>query len=62
MYKVIQGRDSLYIVHRAKKVPVFPPDEPPDVSETVVEWSRYMKQIRLCDTRVEGSCPPEFLH
>ena len=61
LYKVIQGRDNLYIVHRAIRVPAFPPDDPRDMTETIKEWARYMRTVKLCDTAVERSCPPQFL-
>lgn len=49
-FKAIQGNDSFFLVQKAWK-------RMPD-KEEVVEWSQYMKQIKVCDSRITGrACP-----
>jgi hypothetical protein len=59
LFKVIQGNDSFYFVHRAWRVPTVSPNEaiPIDPNE-LVEWGRYMRLVGVCDTRIpERNCP-----
>jgi hypothetical protein len=43
-FKAIQGNDSFYVVQKAFK---FEPSK-----EQVVEWTRYLKKVAVCDTRL----------
>jgi hypothetical protein len=48
--KAIQGNDSFYVVQKAWK---YSPSE-----EEVVDWTRFMSKVRVCDSRIEGrECP-----
>ncbi|MCG6858417.1 MAG: hypothetical protein LJE67_10155 [Salaquimonas sp.] len=50
MMKAMQGNDSFYTVQRAFK------SQP--AKDTVVNWSNFMSQIRVCDTRLpDRECP-----
>jgi hypothetical protein len=59
LFKVIQGNDSFYFVHRAWRVPTFSPSQTIPIDPTELEeWGRYMRLIGVCDTRVpERNCP-----
>jgi hypothetical protein len=49
-FKAIQGKDSFYLVQKAFK---FAPSK-----EQVVEWTGYLKQVSVCDSRLpERPCP-----
>jgi hypothetical protein len=49
-FKAIQGNDSLYVVQKAFKF------EPERVQ--IIEWTRYLKGVSVCDTRgTEHRCP-----
>jgi hypothetical protein len=49
-FKAIQGNDSLYVVQKAFK---FEPAQ-----AQVIEWTRYLKSVSVCDTRGrEHPCP-----
>jgi hypothetical protein len=59
LFKVIQGNDSFYFVHRAWRLPTVSPNEaiPIDPNE-LAEWGRYMRLVGVCDTRIpERNCP-----
>jgi hypothetical protein len=48
--KAIQGNDSFYVVQKAFK---FDPSR-----EQMVEWTRYLKTVSVCDSRIpERRCP-----
>ena len=48
--KAIQGNDSFYLVQKAFK---FQPQK-----EQIEQWSRYLRTVYVCDTRVaDRSCP-----
>jgi hypothetical protein len=49
-FKAIQGNDSFYVVQKAFKF------EPARLQ--IVEWTRYLKGVKVCDTRgIEHRCP-----
>ena len=49
-FKAIQGNDSFYVVQKAFK---FSPSR-----EQVVTWTRYLRKIAVCDSRLpERRCP-----
>jgi hypothetical protein len=49
-FKAIQGNDSLYVVQKAFK---FEP-----ARDEIVTWTRYLKGVSVCDTRLaERNCP-----
>jgi hypothetical protein len=49
-FKAIQGNDSFYVVQKAFKF------EPARLQ--IVEWTRYLKGVSVCDTRLkERRCP-----
>jgi hypothetical protein len=49
-FKAIQGNDSLYVVQKAFK---FEP-----AREQVIAWTKYLKGVSVCDTRLpERHCP-----
>lgn len=51
MLKAIQGSDSFYLVQKAFR---FRPDK-----EQIEQWSRYLRTVYVCDTRVpDKACPP----
>jgi hypothetical protein len=59
LFKVIQGNDSFYFVHRAWRMPTVSPNQaiPIDPNE-LVEWGRYMRHVGVCDTRIPArKCP-----
>ena len=50
LLKAIAGRDSFYVVQKAFR---FQPDKP-----QVEQWSRYLRNVSVCDSRVpERACP-----
>jgi hypothetical protein len=50
LLKAIAGRDSFYVVQKAFR---FQPDKP-----QVEHWSRYLRNVSVCDSRVaERACP-----
>ena len=50
-FKAIAGRDSFYVVQKAFK---FEPSQ-----DQVAQWTRYLKQVAVCDTRLAArACPP----
>jgi len=49
-FKAIQGNDSFYVVQKAFKF------EPARLQ--IIEWTRYLKGVKVCDTRgAEHRCP-----
>ena len=49
-FKAIRGNDSIYVVQKAFK---FEPSK-----EQVVEWTRYLKKVSVCDSRLpDRPCP-----
>jgi hypothetical protein len=49
-FKAIKGRDRFYVVQKAFR---FEPSE-----QQVLKWTQYLRDVRLCDTRVpEQKCP-----
>jgi hypothetical protein len=49
-FKAIQGNDSLYVVQKAFR---FEPER-----MQIIEWTRYLKSVSVCDTRgTEHRCP-----
>ena len=49
-FKAIQGNDSLYVVQKAFK---YEPSR-----DEVVKWTRYLKSVSVCDSRIpERACP-----
>ena len=49
-FKAIQGHDSFYVVQKAFK---FDPSK-----EQIVQWTHYLKQVAVCDTRLAArACP-----
>jgi hypothetical protein len=49
-FKAMQGNDSFYVVQKAFKF------DPP--KEQVAQWTRYLKSVTICDTRLrERACP-----
>jgi hypothetical protein len=49
-FKVVQGNDSFYVVQKAFK---FTPSK-----DQVVQWTNYLKQVQVCDTRApDHPCP-----
>jgi hypothetical protein len=59
LFKVIQGNDNFYFVHRAWRVPTLSPGQAIPIDPTELEeWGRYMRLIGVCDTRIpERNCP-----
>ena len=50
MLKAIGGKDSFYLVQKAFR---FKPDK-----EQIEQWSRYLRSVTVCDSRVpERACP-----
>ncbi|MET0279288.1 MAG: hypothetical protein ABW198_13240 [Pseudorhodoplanes sp.] len=50
LLKGIQGKDSFYVVQKAFR---FQPDK-----EQIEQWSRYLRTVYVCDTRLaDRSCP-----
>lgn len=50
MLKAIAGRDSFYLVQKAFR---FRPDK-----AQIEQWSRYLRNVSVCDSRVsERACP-----
>jgi hypothetical protein len=51
-FKAVQGRDSFYLVQKAWR------RQPAD--REIVSWTRYLRSVAVCDTRVGGekACPP----
>lgn len=50
LLKAIAGKDSFYVVQKAFR---FQPDKP-----QVEQWSRYLRNVSVCDSRVpERACP-----
>ncbi len=58
IYKVIQGRENLYMVQRTWRIP--PGDEPmPLAEDTLAAGVAYLAGVHVCDTRDPGRpCPP----
>jgi len=58
IYKVLQGRENLYMVQRTWRIP--PGDEPMPLAEAALaEGVSYLAAVRICDTRdPERPCPP----
>lgn len=50
--KAIQGNDSFYVVQKAFK---YAPSE-----QEVTRWVKYLRDIRVCDTRLPASACPAF--
>jgi hypothetical protein len=49
-FKAIQGHDSFYVVQKAFK---FDPSK-----DQIVQWTRYLKAVAVCDTRLKArACP-----
>ena len=49
-FKAIQGHDSFYVVQKAFK---FDPSK-----DQIVQWTRYLKKVAVCDTRLKArACP-----
>lgn len=49
-FKAIQGRHSFYVVQKAFK---FDPSK-----DQIVQWTRYLKAVAVCDTRLKArACP-----
>jgi hypothetical protein len=49
-FKAIQGHDSFYVVQKAFK---FDPSR-----DQIVQWTHYLKQVAVCDTRLKArACP-----
>jgi hypothetical protein len=59
LFKVMQGRESLYFVHRAWRFPIRSAGQTlPIQPQEFQEWGKYMRLVGVCDTRVpERSCP-----
>jgi hypothetical protein len=50
LLKAIAGKDSFYVVQKAFR---FQPDQP-----QVEQWSRYLRDVSVCDSRVpDRACP-----
>ena len=49
-FKAIQGNDSFYVVQKAFK---FAPSQ-----DQIVQWTRYLKSVGVCDSRLpDRACP-----
>jgi hypothetical protein len=49
-YKAIQGNDSFYVVQKAFR---FDPSR-----DQIVQWTKYLKRVAVCDTRLKAqACP-----
>lgn len=58
MFKVIQGKESLYAVNRIWRGAPFAVEEPPLGEETLAQWAAFLAGVRLCDSRdPELRCP-----
>ncbi len=60
LYKVLRGRDRLYIVSRSWRGEPFEKSQLPLPPETTQAWLAFMQQVVLCDTRdPKRPCPKE---
>jgi hypothetical protein len=58
LYKVLSGRERLYVVARSWRGEPFAKDHLPVGSETTREWLAFMQQVLLCDSRdASHPCP-----
>jgi len=56
LYKVIRGRERLYVIARAWRGAPFDKEHLPVPPEKTQEWLRFMQQVSLCDSR-DGQRP-----
>jgi hypothetical protein len=55
--KSIEGKDKFYVVQRARRTEKYKPDQLPLTSDDVVNWTKYLRSVHVCDSRVkERSC------
>jgi hypothetical protein len=60
LYKVMKGRDRLYIVQRSWRGEPFDKQHLPVPAETTQQWLAFMQQVVLCDPRdPHRPCPKE---
>lgn len=62
LFKMIQGRDSLYMVVHARRLPAFRVrvDQPQSTAQFEA-WLRHFRAgVFVCDTRIAGSCPADL--
>lgn len=58
LYKVLAGRDRLYIVSRSWRGEPFTKDHLPLTQEMTTEWLAFMQHVTLCDSRdPKHPCP-----
>ncbi|MEZ5560686.1 MAG: hypothetical protein R3E86_19335 [Pseudomonadales bacterium] len=58
LVKAIQGYEYFYTITRSRRVPPIAEDDEPLPAEVMAQWSAYLRDVHLCDTRREGhACP-----
>ena len=58
LYKVIRGRERLYVVARAWRGAPFAKDKLPIGPDVTKQWLAFMQQVRVCDSRdAQHPCP-----
>lgn len=58
LFKVIQGKDNLFVAQRAWRGEPFTRDAMPVSDETYAEWTDFLNQVSVCDARdPERQCP-----
>ncbi len=58
LYKVLRGKERIYIVSRSWRGPAFDKTKLPVPTGTTNEWLTFMRQVVLCDSRdPQHPCP-----
>src|SRR5262249_7277039 len=58
LFKVLRGREKLYVVARSWRGAAFARDKMPLAQETTQEWTSFMQSVVLCDSRDPSkACP-----
>lgn len=58
LYKVIRGRERLYVISRSWRGEPFEKDKLPVSPDVTKQWLAFMQQVRVCDGRdAQHACP-----
>jgi hypothetical protein len=56
--KTIEGKDKFYVVQKAWRTEKYQLEQLPITSEEIVKWTKYLRSVSVCDSRIEKrNCP-----
>lgn len=59
LIRAISGKDNLYVIRKAWRLPIWNTSENPDVTDDeILRWLEYLASARVCDTRGK-TCPAQ---